>query len=366
MQIYLVGGAVRDKLLGKKAKERDFVVVGAIPKDLLSLGYQQVGKGFPVFLHPKTHEEYALARTEQKTGQGYTGFECYTGKDVTLEEDLKRRDLTINAMAEDLDGKIIDPYGGQKDLKNHTLRHVSAAFTEDPLRVLRVARFAARFHNFKIHPSTMQLLKKLVASGEINSLVKERVWQETATSLSEQAPERFWQVLEECSALEIILPEIEKNLKKALERLKKAQKLTKNPEVRFAAFLSVLDPASISKICSRLRTPSTYRELALLTSRQSYAFSHSLELNAEELLTLLEKADAFRRKERWQNFLLASECSSKQIPSPNFKYLKKAYKTASSISGAALAKKNLTGIELKENLRKERVLVLSAAFKKII
>jgi len=358
MKIYLVGGAVRDKLLGKKPKERDFVVVGSTPAEMLALGFRKVGKNFPVFLHPKTHEEYALARTERKTGKGYFGFKCYTSKNVTLEEDLKRRDLTINAMAEDEKGRLFDPYGGQKDLKKRVLRHVSEAFAEDPLRVLRVARFTAKFADFKIHPKTLKLMQDLVKANEIEALVTERVWQEIENSLQEKNPERFWQTLEECGALKIILPEILKNVPDALKRLKKATKLSKNSAVRLAAFLSILDPTAVNKISSRLRLPKVYSDIAILTARNLEHFHNATKLSAEEIITFLEKTDAFRRQERWECFLLASESSSPKTPSANFQHLKKAHKVASSISGAALAKKNLSGLELKEALRKKRVLAL--------
>ena len=211
MEIYIVGGAVRDELLGLPVKEKDWVVVGSTPEEMKTLGFQQVGKDFPVFLHPETHEEYALARTERKTGRGYTQFTCYAAPDVTLEEDLKRRDLTINAMAKTPDGVLIDPYGGQKDLKNKLLRHTSDAFTEDPVRILRIARFAARYADlgFKVADETMPLLRKIVEMGEVDALVPERVWQEVASALCEKNPEIFFTVLKDCGALKVIFPELD-------------------------------------------------------------------------------------------------------------------------------------------------------------
>ena len=211
MQTYLVGGAVRDDLLGRPIKDKDWVVVGATPETLLQQGFQSVGKDFPVFLHPQTKEEYALARTERKTGAGYTGFECYFGAEVTLQEDLLRRDLTINALAQDADGNIIDPYGGQADIQNKKLRHVSDAFVEDPLRVLRVARFLARFHHlgFTVADETNQLMKTLAASGELQTLTPERVWAETEKALTEPSPWRYFEALRECNALEVVFPEVD-------------------------------------------------------------------------------------------------------------------------------------------------------------
>lgn len=359
MQIFLVGGAVRDKLLGEPVKERDFVVVGATPEEMLSLGYRQVGKNFPVFLHPKTLEEYALARTEHKIGKGYTQFTCHSTPDVTLEDDLKRRDLTINAMAESLDGKLIDLHGGRNDLKNHILRHVSPAFAEDPLRVLRVARFAARFGDFKIYPETMTLMQKIVAAGEIEALVTERVWRELARALAEKYPWRFFQVLKDCGALVILMPEILPNLEDVLKALHIATTLSQESCVRFAALLHDLDKETAENLCRRLRTPRAYHDLAISGINHKKAFQHALNLNAEQLLQLLEKLDAFRRKEKFQQFLLVCESYSASIPSKEIQYLRNVYQIAAQVSGKIFAERGLTGDELREALHKERIKMIT-------
>jgi len=355
MQIFLVGGAVRDKLLGEPVKERDFVVVGGTPEKMLSLGYRQVGKNFPVFLHPKTHEEYALARTEHKTGKGYTQFTCHSTPDVTLEEDLKRRDLTINAMAETLDGQLIDLHDGQSDLKNHILRHVSPAFTEDPLRVLRVARFAARFGDFEIHPETMKLMQKIVAAGEIEALVTERIWRELARALTEKCPWRFFQVLKDCGALAILMPEISPHLENALKALHIATTLSPEGCVRFATMLHDLDKETAKNLYRRLRTPRTYSDLAISVINHQNDFHHALKLNTEQLVQLLEKLDAFRRKDKFQQFLLACESYSAKIPSKEIQHLNNIHQIAAQVSGKIFAERGLTGEELKKALHEERV-----------
>ncbi|NJD30934.1 MAG: multifunctional CCA addition/repair protein [Gammaproteobacteria bacterium] len=347
MKIFLVGGAVRDRLLGRPFTERDYVVVGATPDELLALGYRPVGKDFPVFLHPRTGEQYALARTERKTGTGYYGFATRFSPDVTLEEDLARRDLTVNAMAEDENGGIIDPYGGRRDLEARLLRHVSPAFVEDPLRVLRVARFAARFAplGFTVAPETLELMRRIVASGEVAELVPERVWVETERALGEERPTVYFDVLRECGALEVIFPEIaalhgvpqpekwhpeiDTGLH-TMQVLDVAAGLSRDTTVRFAALVhdvgKGLTPRSewprhigheeagarlIEGICARLRAPNEHRELAVLVARHHARVHRAAEARAGTLLELLEVTDAFRRAERFERMLLACEADAR-------------------------------------------------------
>lgn len=342
MQIYIVGGAVRDELLGRPSADHDYVVVGATPQAMLAKGFRPVGKDFPVFLHPKTHEEYALARTERKTGRGYHGFSFHAAPEVTLEEDLARRDLTINAMARAADGSLVDPFGGQQDLQSKILRHVGPAFAEDPVRILRIARFAARFHDFSIAPKTLTLMRSMVDSGEVDHLVAERVWQELAKGLMEAKPSRMFEVLRECGALVRLLPEVD-----ALFGV--AQRADYHPEidtgihtllvidqsalrkfalpVRFAALTHDLGkattPADIlprhlgheersvqltEQLCARLRVPNDCRDLALLTARYHGNIHRAAELRASTIVSLLEKTDALRRPERFQQLLDACLC----------------------------------------------------------
>lgn len=342
MQIFIVGGAVRDELLGRPNDDRDYVVVGATPEDLLKQGFRPVGKDFPVFLHPQTQEEYALARTERKSGRGYHGFTFYTAPDVTLEEDLARRDLTINAMAKASDGTLIDPFHGQRDLSAKILRHVGPAFAEDPVRILRIARFAARFSDFTVAPETLTLMRDMVASGEVDHLVAERVWQELAKGLMEARPSRMFEVLRDCGALARLLPELD-----ALFGV--PQRADYHPEidtgihtmmvvdqsairgftlpVRFAALTHDLGkgttPADIlprhigheersvqltEKLGSRLRVPTECRDLALLMARYHGNVHRAADLKASTIVTLFEKTDALRRPERFQQLLDACLC----------------------------------------------------------
>jgi tRNA nucleotidyltransferase (CCA-adding enzyme) len=341
MKTYLVGGAVRDSLLGIPVKERDWVVVGATVKEMLDQSFKPVGKEFPVFLHPKTKDEYALARTEKKVARGYHGFEFQADPDVTLEEDLKRRDLTINAMAQDEDGTIIDLFNGQQDLKNKILRHVSKAFAEDPVRILRVARFASRFSDFTIAPQTMQLMRKMVQAGEVDALIAERVWQELERALTEKHPERFIEVLRECGALKIIFPEIDNLFGvpnpadwhpeidsgiHTLMTLQQAVKLTDDPVIRFAVLVHDVGKAKTAKellpkhhghgkagvaivksMCEQLHIPRKYQDLAELVT-QYHGQCHKVdEYSPKAILGLLERLDAFRRPERFEKFLIACE-----------------------------------------------------------
>jgi tRNA nucleotidyltransferase (CCA-adding enzyme) len=306
MKIYLVGGAVRDKLLGLSVKERDWVVIGATVDDMLRAGFRQVGKDFPVFLHPETGEEYALARTERKIGLGYAGFEFNASPWVTLVEDLKRRDLTINAMAETPAGDIIDPWQGQEDLAKKTLRHVSPAFAEDPVRILRAARFAARF-GFEVAPETLGLMRSMVTQGEVNALVAERVWKELERGLSEPYPEKFFAVLAVCGALAVLFPSLTFPAAgiSVLAKVPNSSTL-----VRFAVLLYALSENEIKQLCDCYRVPSEYRELAMLVARYGAQYQRAKELTAEELLTVLLATDAFRRFTRFKDFLLACEICS--------------------------------------------------------
>ena len=345
MKVYLVGGAVRDQLLGLPVKDRDWIVVGATPATLLSLGYQQVGKDFPVFLNPKTKEEYALARTERKAGAGYTGFICDFSPTITLEQDLIRRDLTINAMAQSEDGEIIDPYGGKQDLENRILRHISPAFSEDPLRVLRVARFAARYNSlgFKIAPETLSLMSGLALSGELQHLTAERVWLETEKALNEKNPEIYFETLHKTGALSVLFPEIDAlygvpnpvkhhpevdSFIHTMLVLKQAVNLTENnpilnkSAVRFAAIChdlgKALTPQNIlphhygheqagikptRSLCKRLKVPSYFQELAELTCEFHTHIHKAFELRAETVITLFNRFDVWRKPQRFQEFL---------------------------------------------------------------
>ena len=321
MQVYLVGGAVRDALLNRKVVERDYVVVGATPEEMLSQGFTQVGKDFPVFLHPKTQEEYALARTERKSGKGYTGFVCDASSSVTLEEDLLRRDLTVNAIAQDNLGNLIDPYGGKKDLENRVLRHVSEAFSEDPLRVFRVARFATRYAylGFTIATETMALMQSMAQSGELSTLSAERVWQETKRSLLEKTPHVFFTVLNQAHGLNDWFTELERNLDTALETLKTAVDLEKveNESVvkdtdtetarlitRFTALLTHLNEEEAKQLCSRLKVQNQVSDIVSLACKFK-GFLLNAQNSPADLLALFNSCDAWRREERFTLLLSA-------------------------------------------------------------
>jgi tRNA nucleotidyltransferase (CCA-adding enzyme) len=298
---YVVGGAVRDELLGNAVADRDWVVVGATPEDMAAAGFRAVGRDFPVFLHPTTHEEYALARTERKSGRGYKGFTVHAAPEVTLEEDLARRDLTINAMARDENGRLIDPFGGERDLREGVLRHVSEAFAEDPVRILRVARFAARF-GFRIAAETLALMRRMVDAGEVEHLVPERVWQELARGLAEPHPERMLEALEHCHALERLLPGVRADA----AALARAAAAGAPLPVRFALLAWHAEAAAASVLCERLRVPNAERELALLGCRLRMAWHDAGAAPPEQLLALLKAADALRRPERFRELLLAA------------------------------------------------------------
>ncbi len=350
MKIYLVGGAVRDKLLGRPVKEKDFVVVGATPADMLKKGFRQVGKDFPVFLHPETNEEYALARMERKVGRGYTGFEFDASPSVTLEEDLLRRDLTINAMAESAEGALIDPFHGQADLKKKLLRHVSPAFIEDPVRILRLARFAARFSalGFTVAPETMQLMQEMVTSGEVDALVAERVWKELERALQEEHPEKFFEVLEACGALSVLFPQL-KNTN--IVELKKAAEQFQDDELRFSVLLHHLTAAQIKEITERYRVPASYRDLALLVSEHLDKYTHAKDFSAEQLLNVLLVTDAFRRGARFEKFLNA--CLS--ITGQPKAFLDAVLAAASAVTTKDLSLENLPGNEIGKLLNSKRI-----------
>ncbi|HEX2586241.1 MAG TPA: multifunctional CCA addition/repair protein [Steroidobacteraceae bacterium] len=348
MKTYLVGGAVRDELLNLPIKERDWVVVGATPEQMLAQGYQAVGRDFPVFLHPQTHEEYALARTERKTGAGYHGFATWFAVDVTLEQDLQRRDLTINAMAKDMTtGDIVDPYGGRDDLANRVLRHVSPAFVEDPLRVLRVARFAARYaaFGFKVADETIELMQQIAASGELESLTPERVWRETQLALATSSPDVYVQTLRDCDALKVIMPEVDALFGvpqpaqwhpevdtgiHTLMVLQQAARLTTDPVTRFAAMMHDLGKGTtpgdilprhigheargadlVNALCTRWKVPNEYSELAFLVATQHGKLHAVFEMRNSTLLEFIEKLDGIRRADRFKQFLLACEADSR-------------------------------------------------------
>ena len=377
------------------------MVVGATPEEMLAKGYKQVGKDFPVFLHPKTQQEYALARTERKTGLGYGGFSVYAAPDVTLEEDLLRRDLTINAIAQDDQGQLYDPYGGQADIDNRLLRHVSRAFVEDPLRVLRVARFAARFHSlgFSVAPETLALMQEIAKSGELAALTAERIFQELDKALSTDAPQVFFEVLREADALEILFPELEALFGvpqpekwhpeidtgiHTLMVLEQAALLSQDKRVRFAALVHDLGKALSPKehlpkhhghgqkglsliraMCERIRVPNDYRDLALLVSDQHQNIHKAFELRAETLIKLFDKADLWRKPERLELLLLACEADIKgrtgleQTPYPQAAYIRHCFALAQAIEIKPIIEAGFKGAEIKTELQKRRVALIA-------
>ncbi len=378
MQVYLVGGAVRDELLGRTVRERDWVVVGATAEQMQQLGYRAVGRDFPVFLHPQTREEYALARQERKVGPGYRGFSANFSPEVTLEQDLIRRDLTINAIARSAEGQLIDPYGGQRDLEQRLLRHVSPAFVEDPVRVLRVARFAARFAQagFTVAAETLALMRQMVACGEVAHLVAERAWREMAKALGEPNPEVFFEVLADCGALPVILPELCWNVasREALQRASRADlssatagaagNAAVDPEalrmrVCFATLAHASGAAAIDALCSRLRIPSDYRALALLAANSAATLSRAATLPAAQLLSTLEAADAFRRPERFFELLQTALALDPQS-AVSLQWARSARERAASCSLPAPSRGQLQGLEIAHALRALRLQCLEA------
>ncbi|MBA0205692.1 multifunctional CCA addition/repair protein [Pectobacterium aroidearum] len=401
MKIYLVGGAVRDSLLGLPVTEKDWVVVGATPEDLLAQGYQQVGKDFPVFLHPVSHDEYALARTERKSGKGYTGFVCHAAPDVTLEQDLLRRDLTINAIARTEQGDLIDPYHGRRDLENHVLRHVSDAFSEDPLRVLRVARFAARFAHlgFQIAEETMALMQKMAHEGELAYLTPERVWKETEKALGTSSPDVYFQVLRDCGALAVLFPEID-NLYgvpapakwhpeidtgiHTMMTVAMAARLSPEIDVRFATLCHDLGkgltppelwprhhghgPAGVKLVealCQRLRVPNPIRDLAKLVA-EYHDLIHTVQvLQPKTLLKLFDAIDVWRKPQRLEQLALTSEADARgragfeDTPYPQGDYLREAFRVASQVSSAGVVADGFKGIDVRNELARRRTQALA-------
>jgi tRNA nucleotidyltransferase (CCA-adding enzyme) len=397
MQVYLVGGAVRDALLGVPVKEQDWVVVGGTREELLRLNYREVGRDFPVFLHPKTHEEYALARLERKVSPGYRGFAVEFGPEVTLEEDLARRDLTINAIARSADGTLFDPYDGRRDLEARVLRHVSPAFVEDPVRVLRVARFAARFAplGFHVAPETMELMRAMVERREVDALVPERVWQETEKTLREPKASEFFQVLRACGALEAVYPELDALFGvpqpaqwhpeidtgvHTLMVLDQAALLSPEPQVRFAALVHDLGKgttpreewpshrgheersvALIGTLADRLRLPGEYRDLAVIVARHHGIVHRAFELKPNTILEFMERADAFRRPERFAQALLACEADSRgrtgleNAPYPQREYLLAARGAAAAVKPSREDIESRDGAKIAQLLRQRRV-----------
>jgi len=402
MEIYLVGGAVRDKLLGKPGKDSDWVVVGSTPQEMEKQNFKPVGKDFPVFLHPETKEEYALARTERKAGKGYKGFTFHTSTDITLEEDLARRDLTINAIAEDHTGKLIDPFNGKQDIEDKILRHVSPAFVEDPLRVLRVARFAARF-GFRIAPETMSLMNEISESGELDALVPERVWNELERAMGETYPSRFILALRACHALGILFPEIERlfgvpQTEKyhpeidtgihILMSLNQASRLSQDPQIRFATLVHDLGKGTTPKeklpshhgheergvklikaLCKRYRAPKQYQELAIQVSRHHFSCHRIEEMRAETILKKLESMDAFRRPERFKKFLICCESDARGRTGfedrayPQADYFKQALDAANEVDTESLRQQGLEGKAMAEAIKIERINLISDTLK---
>jgi tRNA nucleotidyltransferase (CCA-adding enzyme) len=357
MKIYLVGGAVRDDLLGLPVKDRDWVVVGATPEDMQSKGFRQVGADFPVFIHPDTGEEYALARTERKQGRGYHGFSVYSAPDVTLEEDLLRRDLTINAMAYDENHNLIDPFGGRKDLADGILRHVSEAFVEDPLRVLRTARFAARFAplEFTLASATRDLMTAMVAKGEMKHLVAERVWQELQRALSEPAPTVFFEILRDCGALSELIPELDEPepYRKGLEALACAGNRNKSGEERYAAALSPLAPDSAKNRSLALKAPNDYRELAVMVTRHANELREAAD--PESQLAVLEACDVWRRPERFKRVIAVCECLQPPLAAETALRLLAAESVARDVDPRILMQEGYTGKALGGAIRNERL-----------
>ena len=367
MKIHLVGGAVRDKLLGLPVKDHDWVVTNATPELMREQGYTPVGQDFPVFLHPKTKEEYALARTERKSGHGYTGFVFHASPDVTLEQDLLRRDLTINAMAEAEDGTLIDPYNGFQDLNRRLLRHVSPAFREDPLRILRVARFAARFRHlgFAIAGETMTMMKEMVDSGEASHLVPERVWQETHRALMEPTPEIYFETLKHCGALSVVMPEWHSFLSTdtCLKALRLAADNNADDSVRFACLFATDGNSSsepLDKLAQRLRLPSRFNELGrLVFTSESRLWTTLDSLNGESLINLFEETDALRRPERFSDYLEScryiADARGNTLPEDALQQVTAALTVCQAVNAREIVQQGFKGREVGEQLRCARI-----------
>ncbi|WP_305420430.1 multifunctional CCA addition/repair protein [Photobacterium leiognathi] len=397
MQTYLVGGAVRDTLLGLTVTDKDWVVVGTTPEAMLAAGFEQIGSDFPVFLHPKTKQEHALARTERKSGHGYTGFVCYSAPDVTLEQDLLRRDLTINAIAQAPNGDLIDPYHGQQDITDKVLRHVSPAFAEDPLRVLRVARFAARFAHigFTVAPETMALMQEMVVSGELASLTPERVWKEWEKSLSSDDPQMFLTVLRQCGALAVVMPEIDAlfgvpqpekwhpEIDCGIHTLlvaKKAAELSTDKTIRFAAQVHDLGKAlspkddlphhkmhcrdgikPIKALCQRLRVPNEYRDLALLVCEQHTKIHHAEEMRADTFIKIFDQIDAWRKPERVEQLATCCRADARgrthfeQAPYPQADIFQAVFAIAQQVDVKTIVVAGFKGAEIREQLAAKRI-----------
>lgn len=372
---YVVGGAVRDALLGRRSDDRDWVVVGATPQQMVAAGFTPVGRDFPVFLHPQTKEEYALARTERKTAPGYHGFTFHADPAVTLEQDLARRDLTINAMALDADGAVVDPLGGRRDLELRVLRHVSPAFAEDPVRILRLARFAARFPDFTVAPPTQALARRMVDSGEVDALVPERVWQELARGLMEVQPTRMLRVLRDCGALARVLPQLDSIWNAQPRRVSEVwlRSLDISAELgcelhqRFACMVQGHDRAALDTLCRRLRVPLECRELAEVTLREHAAVNRSETLDAAAVLALLERCDALRRSARFLALLRVCECiaraSAIQLSAAPHARLQRALQVALEVDSAAIAAhasaRGLSGPEVGRAIHEARQLAVA-------
>ncbi|MBJ7310118.1 multifunctional CCA addition/repair protein [Rugamonas sp. CCM 8940] len=406
MRIYVVGGAVRDALLGVPFQDHDYVVVGATPEDMLRQGYRPVGKDFPVFLHPQTQEEYALARTERKTAPGYRGFVFHTSPEVTLEQDLVRRDLTINAIARAADGTLCDPFDGQGDLRRRVFRHVSEAFAEDPVRILRVARFAARYPDFTVAPETNALMRRMVEQGEVDALVPERVWQELSRGLMERRPSRMLEVLRDCGALARILPELDTlwgipqpelyhpeidTGAHMLQVVDCAAAAGLALPVRFACLMHDLGkgatPAAkwpahhgheglgvplVERVCKRLKVPGDCRDLAVMTAREHGNVGRALVLRPATMVTLMERCDAFRKPARFRDMLLATECDSRgrsgagasfrERPFPQLAHLETALAAARGVDAGAIAQRCLEQPQrIPEQVRRARVAAVRLA-----
>ncbi len=405
MEIYLVGGAVRDKLLGLPVKERDWVVIGETPESMAQQGYRPVGKDFPVFLHPQSHEEYALARTERKTAPGYKGFTVHAAPDVSLEQDLIRRDLTINAMAMTPEGQLIDPYGGQRDLEKRVFRHISPAFAEDPVRILRVARFAARYEHlgFTLAEETRVLMQSMVTAGEVDHLVPERVWAELFKALNEKSPSAFFYTLKDCAALDKIFPEInclfgvpqpEKHHPEidtgihVMLCLEQAALLSSSPEVRFAALVHDLgkgiSPKAnwphhhghetqglpiLEQMCERLRVPNSFKALALQVMQYHTHCHRAFELRASTITDMLAALGAFKPTHKLPEFLLACEADAKgrtgfeNYPYPQAELLSGAAKAAASVDTSSILNSELKGAQIGEAIRRLRTKAIAEFLK---